>query len=81
MLELIAGIHQVQRVTRASFDPDPTERRRRRPGRGSRIAAGRRFVSEAMIALAVPAPTRGPSGVPRRPRTDGHALPSYPPRA
>ena len=80
MLELVAGIQEVQRLTRGSLEPDKPVQRRRPPTRGARLAAARRFLTEAAVALTVPAPTRMPSTARDRPQTGPGALGACPPR-
>jgi hypothetical protein len=74
VLELLTGIEAVQRQMRESLEPRPPARRRRPPARGSRIAAGGRFLAEAMVALTVPAPTRTPASARGRARPDRPAV-------
>ena len=65
MLELLAGIQAVQRVTQNRLGADePVRRRRPSPAPASR--RGRRFVFDAVVALSVPVAART-SSRPRRP--------------
>ena len=64
MFELVVGIQAAQRLTRTRIETPDLPDRRRGPARRSRLAAARRTVSGAMVALTVPWPA---------PRTGLHA--------
>jgi hypothetical protein len=78
MLELLAGIEAVRRVTSEHVATGPTGQRPPRTRR-RRAAAARRLVSTAIVALGSPAsrahPQSGADATGNRPRSYGPARP------